>query len=155
MQLQRASYESPGEPGTRGFEDLECYKLALDVVVNAHAFAKTLPLEEKYDLAPQIRRAAKSITANLAEGYGRYHYLDNLKFLSNARGSLNETLAHLINARVIACCEQAYFDELYALIRQAERALNGYIAYIRKQRAGEDPAPLRAMREESGEYGLE
>ncbi len=80
MELRKAVYSSPGEPGKRGFEDLECFKLALDVIVNAHAFAKTLPPEEKFDMAPQIRASAKSITANIAEGYGRYHYLDSLKF---------------------------------------------------------------------------
>ena len=89
MELRKASYSSPGEPGKRGFEDLECFRLALDVIVNAQDFAKTLPADEKYDMASQIRRASKSITANIAEGYGRYHYLDSLKFYSNARGSPN------------------------------------------------------------------
>src|SRR5437764_606965 len=98
MELIRADYRSPGEQGRAGFEDLDCFKLALDVMVNAHTFAKILPSEEKFDLADQIRRSSKSVTANIAEGYGRFHYLDSLKFYSNARGSLNETLAHFINA---------------------------------------------------------
>jgi four helix bundle protein len=152
MKLRRASYASPGIPGKRGFEDLDCFKLALDVVVNAHDFAKTLPANEKYDLASQIRRAAKSITANIAEGYGRYHYLESLKFYSTARGSLNETLSHLINALVIGCCDQEYFDEFYGLIRQTERALNGYMSYVRKQRTGEDLSRSRTIGEEPGEY---
>ena len=97
MELRKASYVSPGEKGKHGFEDLECFKLALDVVVNAHDFALTLPADEKYDMVSQIRRAAKRITANIAEGYGRYHYLDRSRFYSNARGSLNEVLGHLVN----------------------------------------------------------
>ena len=152
MELKRASYSSPGEPGRRGFEDLDCYRLALDVVVNAHAFARTLPPEEKYDMVAQVCRAAKSITANIAEGYGRYHYLDSLKFYSNARGSLEETLAHLINARALGYAEQKYFEDFYALIRQTEKALNGYMAYIRKQRAGDDLYGARTAREESAGY---
>ncbi len=152
MKLRRASYFSPGEPGKRGFEDLDCFKLALDIVVNAHDLARALPADEKYDLAPQIRRAAKSITANIAEGYGRYHYLESLKFYSIARGSLNETLGHLINALVIGCCNQEYFGEFYGLIRQTERALNGYMSYVRKQRAGEDAGRSRTIGEETGEY---
>ena len=152
MELQRASYSAPGEPGKRGFEDLDCFKLALDVIVNAHAFARMLPAEEKFDMAPQIRRSAKSITANIAEGYGRYHFLDSLKFYSNARGSLNETLGHLINARILEYTDQKYFDEFYALIRQTERALNGYMNYVRKQRAGEDLFGSRIVKDEPADY---
>jgi len=152
MELRKASYVSPGEPGRRGFEDLDCFKLALDVIVNAHAFAKTLPVEEKYDLAPQIRQSSKSVTANIAEGYGRYHYLDRLKFYSNARGSLNETLGHLINARVVEYCDQKFFEEFYALIRRAETTLNGYMTYVRKQHASEDVNTPRTLREDQAEY---
>jgi len=151
MELRKATYSSLGESGKRGFEDLDCFKLALDVVINAHEFAQSLPAEEKYDMAPQIRRSAKS-TANIAEGYGRYHYLDSLKFYSNARGSLNETLGHLINAKVLRYCDQAYFDKFYALIREAERTLNGYMAFVRKQRAGQDLYTSPAAREESVKY---
>ena len=96
MELRKASYVSPGAAGKRGFEDLECFKLALDVIVNAHAFARALPADEKFDMVPQIRSASKSITANIAEGYGRYHYLDSLKFYSNAHGSLNEVKTHTV-----------------------------------------------------------
>ena len=155
MELRRASYSSPGEPGRRGFEDLDCFKLALDMIVNAYALARTLPAEEKFDLAPQIRQSAKSVTANIAEGYVRYHYLDSLKFYSNARGSLNETLGHLINARVLEYCDQKYFEEFYALIRQAERALNGYMNYVRKQRAGEDLPKSRTIKEEPEVYEID
>jgi len=100
MELLRANYRSPGEQGKRGFEDLECYQLALDVIVNSYQLAKSVPAEDKYDLAPQVRQSSKSVTSNIAEGYGRYHYLDSLKFYSNARGSLDETLSHFIEARV-------------------------------------------------------
>ncbi len=152
MELVRASYSSPGQAGQKGFEDLDCFKLALDVILNAHQFAQTLPAEEKYDMAQQIRRSSKSITANIAEGYGRYHYLDSLKFYSNARGSLNETLSHFINARVLGYVEEPYFARVYGLIRQTERALNGYMSYVRKQRAGEDLHRAGKFSEEPAEF---
>jgi len=94
-------YQSPGEPGRRGFEDLDCYKLALEVMAKIHAFSKTLPPVEKFDLFAQICRSSKGVTGNIAEAYGRYHDLDSLRFYSIARGELNETLAHLINAKVL------------------------------------------------------
>jgi len=152
MEIRKAEYSSPGEPGKRGFEDLECFKLALDVVVNAHEFARRLPADEKYDMARQVCRSSKSVTANIAEGYGRYHYLDSLKFYSNARGSLNETLGHFINGRVLEYIDQAYFEQLYDLVRHTEKALNGFMSYVRRQRAGHELYGDRAVREASAEY---
>ncbi len=152
MEMRRAQDSSPGEPGKRGFEDLECFKLALDVVVNAHEFARKLPADEKYDMVRQVRRSSKSVTANIAEGYGRYHYLDSLKFYSNARGSLNETLGHFINGRVLEYIDQAYFVQLYDVTRRAEKALNGFMSYVRKQRAGHELYGDRTIQEEPVEY---
>lgn len=93
MSEKKVLYDSPGEKGKRGFEDLECYKLALEMMAKIHDFSKTLPAEEKYDLCAQIRRSSKNVTGNIAETYGRYHYLDSLHYYSIARGELNETLA--------------------------------------------------------------
>jgi four helix bundle protein len=152
MGLKKASYVSPGLPGTRGFEDLECYQLALEVMVNAHELARKLPSEERYDLVIQVRKSSKSPPANIAEGYGRYHYLDSLKFYSNARGSLNETLSHFITAQVLGYIEQAYFDLLYNLTRRAEKALSGYMNYVRKRRAGQELFGATQLREEQTDY---
>jgi four helix bundle protein len=129
-------YESPGEKGKRGFEDLECYQLVLEVMAKIHTLSKTLPQDEKYDLYAQIRRSSKSVTGNIAEAYGRYHYLDSLHYYSIARGELNETLAHLVNARVLEYINQSDFELLYNLIRHTEQTLNGFISYVRRQRAG-------------------
>jgi four helix bundle protein len=147
-------YISPGQPGKRGFEDLECYKLALDIMVNVHAFSKTLPSDEKYDLYVQIRRSSKSATDNIGEGYGRYHYLDSLDYYSIARGELNETLAWLIDARVLGYIDQPTFEPLYKLIRQAEQALNGFMNYVRRQRAGVQEYGDKKVREDSVIYQL-
>lgn len=155
MELLRSNYIFPGEVGKRGFEDLECYKLALDVIVNAYQLAQHVESKEKYDLAPQIRQSAESVTANIAEGYGRYHYLDNLKFYSNARGSLNETLSHFIEALVVGYIERPYFEQVYMLIRQTERTLNGYMGYVRKQKAGDDLYGNRVSRDGQAEYILD
>jgi four helix bundle protein len=145
-------YQSPGQPGRRGFEDLECYKLALRVVVGIQEMVRRLPPEEKFDLAAQIRRSSKSVTANIAEGYGRYHYLDSLYKYSIARGELNETLSHVINANVLGYIDQAMFASLYALIRETEQTLNGYMAYVQRQRAGSKEYGDKAIREDIVEY---
>lgn len=136
MAESKPLYQSPGIPGKRGFEDLEYYQLALKVMVKIHAFAKTLPPGEKFDIYAQIRRSAKGVTGNIAEAYGRYHFLDSLHYYSTARGELTKTLAHLINARVLGYIERPDFEPLYKLIRQAEQTLNGYISIVRKQKTG-------------------
>lgn len=152
LEFKRAEYVSPGKAGMGGFEDLECYKLALDIVVNSHAFAKCLPPEEKFDLAAQIRRSSKSVTANIAEGYGRYHYLDSLRYYSIARGELNETLSHIINAQVLGYIERAYFEQIYSLIRKAEITLNGFMKYVRSQRTGNQEYGNKLVKEETALY---
>jgi four helix bundle protein len=155
MSERKALYSSPGEPGKRGFEDLECYQLALEVMAEMHRFSKTLPPEEKYDLSSQIRRSSKSVTGNIAEGYGRYHYLDSLHYYSITRGELNETLAHLINARVLGYIEQPAFESHYTLIRQTEKALNGFMSYVRRQRAGAQDNNSKQTREDLIEYHVD
>jgi len=152
LAFRRANYQSPGEPGKRGLDDLVFYQLALDIVVNAEEMGKHLPSHEKYDLARQIRRSSKAITANIAEGYGRYHYLDSLHYYSIARGELLETQAHFTNALVIGCIPQEYFNQIYELIRKTEIALNGYMNYVRKQRAGHQDHGERSVREEQPDY---
>jgi len=148
-------YQSPGEPGKRGFEDLECYKLALEVMANVHAFSKTLPPDERFDLYAQIRRSSKSITGNIGEAYGRYHYLDSLPYYSIARGELNETLAHLLDARVLSYVDQSAFEALYKLIRQTEQALNGFMSYVRRQRAGSQEYGDKKIHENQEDYEVD
>lgn len=154
MNEKKFLYESPGEKGKRGFEDLECYQLALEVMAKIHAFSTTLSPHEKFDLYTQIRRSSKSVTANIAEGYGRYHYLDSLRYYSIARGELNETLSHLINARVLNYLPQEEFDQLYKLIRHAEQALNGFMSFVRRQRAGVREYGDKSVHEDQVDYGI-
>ncbi|MCK4563781.1 MAG: four helix bundle protein, partial [Verrucomicrobia bacterium] len=80
------------------FEELECYKLARKLRKEISRFCKTLPREEEYRLKDQIIRSSRSVTANIAEGYGRHHHRENMQFCRTARGSLTETLDHLIVA---------------------------------------------------------
>jgi len=105
-------------------------------MVECHKLADGLPPQERYDLVSQIRRSSKSVMANIAEGYGRYHYLDSLRFYYFARGSLDETINHIITAHDLAYIGDVRFRELYELGRETERMLNGYIGYVRKLKTG-------------------
>ena len=136
----------------RGFEDLDCYKLALQVVREAYDLAKRLPGYEKYDLARQLRRAASSVTLNIAEGYGRYHYLDSLRFFYIARGSLSETLSGFITCQAVGYTSEADLDRQRGLAHRALQALNGYIRYVRKQQQGQKLFGNRPLHETEVEY---
>ena len=125
-----------GESANKGFEDLKAWQLARKLMIECHEVASSLPAHEKFDLASQIRRSSKSVMANLAEGYGRYHYLDSLRFYYFARGSLDETISHSITAHDLHYISDQRYQDLYNLGRETERTLNGYIAYVWKQKQG-------------------
>ncbi len=127
-----------GELAEKGFEDLRAWQLARQLMIECHKLADALPAKEQYDLSPQIRRSSKSVMANIAEGYGRYHYVDCLRFYYIARGSLTETINHIITAHDLAYINDARFEELYGLGRETERTLNGYIGYVRSLKRGSD-----------------
>ena len=112
------------------FEDLDCYKKARAYRKALAAWTKTLPKEEIYRMRDQVIRSARSITANIAEGYGRHHPQENLQFCRQARGSLAETLDHLN----CAIDEDLIIEETYRNFRtqweECTRLLNGYIRYL-------------------------
>jgi len=93
----------------------------------------SLPNAEKYNLDNQIRRAAVSITANIAEGYGRYHYQEGIQFYRISRGSLYELKDHLISCMDLNYINKNLFDEGESLIEHAKQSLNGYIRYVKDQ----------------------
>jgi four helix bundle protein len=70
-----------GNPLASTFEDMEVYQVAREFRKSMYQIARNLPEIEKFVLAPQVRRAALSVTNNIAEGHGRYHYLDQIKFM--------------------------------------------------------------------------
>jgi four helix bundle protein len=116
----------------RTFEDLECWQACRELrrFVTQQVLS-ALPKEERYRLGDQLLRAARSSTANIAEGYGRFHYLDNAKFCSNARGSCWEVLDHLITAHDDGIISANSLDRGRRLVAQAIRLLNGYMKYLK------------------------
>lgn len=117
----------------RSFEDLECWKAArqLRSFVSLQVIP-ALPKEERFRLCDQLFRAGRSITANVAEGYGRFHYLDNYKFCSVARGSCCEVLDHLITARDERLLGDDVLAEGRAHFSRTLKLLNGYMTYLRR-----------------------
>jgi four helix bundle protein len=116
----------------QNFEDLEVWKKARALKNEIRILTQTFPPEEKFRLCDQLIRSSRSINAQLAEGHGRRTYPDRLRFCIIARGSLSETLNHLIDA-----CDENYItetvlNEYKAKISEVEKLLNGYIHFIEK-----------------------
>ena len=102
----------------------------------ARQVVPALPRDERYRLGDQLLRAARATTVNIAEGYGRFHYLDNAKFCSNARGSCWEVLDHLITENDEEFISTELLNRGRTLVGQAVKLLNGYMNYLK--RAGGD-----------------
>ena len=121
------------------FEDLEVYQVAREFRKAMYRVAKRLPQEEKFGLTSQIRRAAISLTNNISEGHGRFHFLEQIKFMLQSRGSLEELLDDL------NVCE----DEAYLPIQETEslrqegwrvhKLINEYIRFLRSRVSGGSP----------------
>lgn len=124
---------------SKSFEGLEVWQKAheLSLVVHREEVPR-LPAEERWDLAAQIRRSAKSIPANIAEGHGRYYFGDNVRFCYNARGSLYETISHLLTARDLNYIDAELYSRTRNLADSIYRLLNGYIAFLKRRRIGAD-----------------
>ena len=117
-----------------GFEGLEVYKAARAFRIKLSLLAKVLPAQEKFILKDQVLRSSRSIAANIAEGYGRYHYQEFIQFCRQARGSLNETLEHLICAFDEGYIRESQLNELRADFQNLLKLLNGLINYLQKQK---------------------
>jgi four helix bundle protein len=125
------------------FEDLEVYQIAREFRKAMYRVARRLPDIEKFALANQIRRAAVSLTNNIAEAHGRYHYLDQIKFLRQSRGSLQE----LIDDLNVCMDEQYLTDGEVAAIKEegwrVRQLIDGYVRYLRDQKNSMDTASAR------------
>jgi four helix bundle protein len=115
-------------------EDFELYKSAREFRKKVYDLIKRLPKEEIYVLAPQMRRAALSISNNIAEGHGRWHFQESIQYCRVSRGSVEEVIDDLN-----VCLDEKYFDESEIVQLKAEsdnliERINGYISYLKKQK---------------------
>ena len=126
------------------FEELYCYQKAVEIRRKISGLVKTFPTEEKYRLVDQLIRSSRSAPSQIAEGYGRFHYQENIQFCRQGRGSLYELVDHLIVAKEENYLSADKFEELKAEVLECITVLNGYINYLVKAKANsgrvEEPA---------------
>ncbi len=122
-----------GDNSLKTFESLNCWQACRDVRIFILNLVKNYPKEEKYSIVDNMKRAARSTTQNIAEGFGRFHYRENLQFCRISRGSLFELIDDLI-----ASVDEGFIgQEDYQLgrdkISKALALLNGYINYLNRR----------------------
>jgi four helix bundle protein len=121
------------------FQDLKVWQKARDLRNECAKLARAqFPKEEKFLLTDQFIRSSRSVTAQISEGHGRYHYQENIQRLRMARDELVETMDHLTVAMDEKYISNEEFERMLELCREVERMLNGYIRYLKEQREKED-----------------
>ena len=119
----------------RDFKDLDAWKLARALRILIYSLLKKLPVEERFAMNSQLRRAVQSIGANIAEGFGRYSYQENIQFCRQARGSAFELRDHLVTAADAKFISAAEYAEADALAQRVILVVNGYIRSTSKRQA--------------------
>ena len=119
----------------KSFEDLDCWKHETTLRRRLTELVKIFTLEEKYRLTDQIIRASRSVTSNIAEGYGRFHFQENTQYCRQAGGSLYELIDHLLIATDHGYISKEELTGLKKDITSCLGLLNGYINYLQKAKA--------------------
>ena len=112
----------------RGLESLVVWKKALQfaIYISQNVIVK-FPPEEKFALSSQLRRSCQSISANIAEGYGRFYFQEGIRFAYIARGSLEETKNHIFYAHEMKYVPDEEFSLVNKQIEEIRKLINGYI----------------------------
>lgn len=117
----------------RSHNKLDVWKRSIDFVERIYRVTDGFPNEEKFGLTSQIRRAAVSIPANIAEGAGRRYAKEYLRFLSNAQGSASEVETELLIARRLGFLSDSEYVELYKELEAIGRMITGVSKYLRSK----------------------
>jgi four helix bundle protein len=117
----------------RSFEDLQCWQACRVVRIFIHDLVKKYPKEERYSIVDNMKRASRSATQNIAEGFDRFHYRENLQFCRISRGSLYELIDDLITSLDEGFISQEDYRLGRDKISNALALLIGYISYLNRR----------------------
>lgn len=116
------------------FYDLDAWKEGHELILEIYKITKDFPKEEQFGIISQVRRAAVSITNNIAEGFGRYHYNDKIKFYYNSKGSTAEVQNLLLISNDLEYISPQDCKELGEKSNKIRMLINGLIRSIEKQK---------------------
>ncbi|MBA4311404.1 MAG: four helix bundle protein [Chlorobiaceae bacterium] len=114
------------------FEDLEVWQKAIDIAVDIYRLSESGKLSKDYDSKSQIRRAANSISNNIAEGFEYNNNSEFVRFLKYAKGSAGEVRNQLHLLKKIGYIDEPIFDSMYNKIIELSQQIANFIKYLRK-----------------------
>ena len=117
----------------KSFEDLQCWQACREVRIFISEIVKNYPKEERFSIVDNMKRAARSTTQNIAEGFGRFHYKENIQFCRVSRGSLYELIDDLITSIDEGFITKENYELGRTKISNAMALLNGYINYLNRK----------------------
>ena len=140
-----------------GLEKLDVWCKARDFAVRVNKeILPLLPPEEKWSLNQQLRRSSQSVHANIAEGHGRFYFQDNVRFCYIARGSLEETLSHIVYAQKVGYVPETLYKSFAVDGENLNRLINGYIGFLKKSKLGaNEPGANYSVREIPSDHANE
>lgn len=140
-----------------GLEKLDVWCKARDFAVRVNKeILPLLPTEEKWSLSQQLRRSSQSIPANIAEGHGRFYFQDNVRFCYIARGSLEESLSHIVYSYQVGYVSEPVYKSFAVDGENLNRLINGYIGFLKRSKQGaREPGANLSVREDAPDYATE
>jgi len=115
---------------TKTFEDVLAWQKAHQFVLLVYHICREFPDAERFGLTSQFQRAAVSVAANFAEGYGKLSQADKLRFMNIAQGSLEECRYYCILTRDLTYITEDHFQQLRSVLNETSFLLNSYIKAI-------------------------
>jgi four helix bundle protein len=131
-------------PGVRRPEELDTWKLAWDLKERVHAFTSTPPASKDCSFCDEIRRASRSASDNISEGFYRFNPREFHRFLNDAKGSLGEVRNQLLHAKSQGYLTAAEFEEIQDLSNRAIGAATRLQAYLRGRSRQDGTTSIRS-----------
>lgn len=119
----------------KNLEDLKVWQKAREFNKKIYELTSTFPSMERTNLTIQLRRASSSVCANIAEGFGRYHFQESMQFYRTARGSLSEIKSHLLLSLDQKYVTKPQLDKVFLMMDEIAKMLNGLIGKTKTYRS--------------------
>src|SRR5687768_14443870 len=116
----------------KSFKELDCWKLSRELRIDVSRIVKSFPEEEKKRLTDQMLRCSRSVTNNIAEGFGKFYLKDNIRYCRNSKGSLNELIDHFSVSYDEGLISESLLKDKEEQIDRCLQVLNGYMNYLQK-----------------------
>jgi len=122
----------------RHFYDLDIWKEANALCIEIYKLTEDFPKKESYGIIDQMRRASSSIGANIAEGFGRFHYKEKIKFYYNSRGSVCEVQNFLFLSQDLNYLEKKKARDIFIKYENLNKRINQFISSVNRKMITDD-----------------